>query len=238
MFAKPTWYDLRPERWDDEVREVRRRLPHAEWGERLNPKPHLFWRVNLQPYKNTDDAGLIAAHLRTLSPLDIGEDGELIPVSKVAAWDPGDLTLGRKFLVELVYAAPPQVPRVFGLYERIDSERYPDHPHLNGGEHPLRAITGFGPVNHLCTFAPHANLWSWETGTGRELLEFAALFLGSHEWWVASGRSEQNWLAPGAPHGRRVLLDTVKPTDPCPMGHGTPFGECCLPLLQKTARAA
>jgi hypothetical protein len=200
----------------------------------------MFWRVKLQPYKNRVDATVIAGHLENLSPLDIGEDGELIPVATgVEPREPNEgAFLGREFLVELVYGAPPQVPRVYGLYERIDSDRYPDHPHLNGGAHPLRRTTGFGPKNHLCTFPPHANLWSWQSGTARQLLEFAAIFLGSHEWWVANGRSEADWLAPGAPHDARTLIETVKPSDQCPRGHGRPFGECCLPFYRKLAKVA
>ena len=237
MFAEPTWYDLNPARWAHEVVEVHRRFPYAKWGERIKPFRHLFWRVRLCPYENRGDAGRIAAHLLSRTPLDIGVQGELLPTSDLQAQSPGeDWTLGSSFLVELVYLPPPNIPVVYGLYERIDRDTFPCHPHLTEVPHPLRTRTGFGPRQSLCTFAPHHGLWAWETGTARELLEFAALFLGSHEWWVESG--QQVWLTPGASHDLRVILRTVKPTAPCPGGHGKSFGKCCRPLYLGLARAA
>ena len=231
MFATPTWFDTDLDRWVREETVVKARFPQFEWGERVNATRHRFWRGYLQPFQNLEDVDLVAAHLKTRSPLSVETTGRLLPniptLSRLEAdpaWD-----LDKRFLIEIVYQEPPAVPIIFCLNPVIDRLTFPFHPHLSNGRHPAKLMSGIGPENALCVFAPHDKVWFWETGTAKELIEFTAMWLGAHAWWIASGFQE--WLIPGAPHDSVTLLRELGPLDPCQCGLGVPFGTCCRPKI-------
>jgi hypothetical protein len=231
MFAKPTWFDLDPDRWAHEEAEVKTRFPQFKMGERVNATRHRYWRGYLQPFEGLESVDVIAAHLKSQSPLSVDESGKLLPslsnllpIEVDPTWD-----LDRRFLVEIVYQEPPAVPVIFCLNPTIDRRAFPTHPHLSTGRHPAWVQPGLGPENALCVFAPHDDVWSWETGTAREVIEFTAIWLGAHAWWEASGKRE--WLLTGAPHDFRSLLREVRPSDQCQCGSGMSFGSCCRPFM-------